>query len=167
MKNIKENNKKDILLKILLGVFSGFFCVGLIRLLILGMYSIFMNLLGISVNLLSGLLIGGSVLGIVGLVVMATKCICIRNEYEYSSDMDIESDMMRKQLRIVESKDNTAMKENVSNKKYSYEFDNNYMDVEDIEIDDIMDPNWRDKFNFCEVRDDIDDNDVKIYTRKK
>ena len=41
------------------------------------------------------------------------------------------------------------------------------MDVEDIEIDDIMNPNWRNEFSLGDVIDDIDDSDVKIYIRKK
>ena len=167
MKNMKESNNKNILMKILLGLFSGFICVNLIKLLIPVMYSIFMNLLGISINLLTGLLIGGSILGIAGIVGLVTKCISVKTEYEYDNGIVMNPDIMRQQLRIVESKDNTSIRENVSNKKYSYMFDNNYMDVEDIEIDDVMNPNWRDEFGFGEVKDDIDDSDVKIYTRKK
>lgn len=167
MKNIKENNKKNIFDKILIGILSGVVCVSLVKLLIPGMYSIFMNMLGISIDLLSGVLIGGSVLGIIGLAGMVNKCICVREEYEYSNGEEVSPDEMRQQLMLVKSKDNVVSKENASNKKYSYIFDNNYEDVEDIEIDDIMNPNWRDRFGVGEVRDDIDDSDVKIYVRKK
>ena len=162
MKNKRENKKIDIFKKILLGVFGVCLCGSLVKLLVPGMYLMFMNLLGVSVNLLSGVVIGGSVLGIVGLIGVATKCIEVRTEYVYSDDMEIDSDLMRKQLRIVKTEDKCDVREVKPVSKCSYVYDNNYMDVDDIEIDDIMNPDWRRDYGFDSI-----DEDVKIYTRKK
>ena len=163
MKNIKKNNRKDIFNKILLSLFSVIMFIVGVKLLVPGVYSIFMNLLGVSVNLLSGVVIGSGILGISVVAMMISKCISIKTEYEYDSDIEINSDLMREQLRVVNSKD----KEGTLDRKYSYIFDNNYTDVDDIEIDDIMNPEWREIYNPSEVIDDVDDSDVKIYVRKK
>jgi len=165
MKNKKGNNKIDIFKKVLLGIFGCFLCGGLVKLLVPGMYLMFMNLFGISANLLSGVVIGGSILGIVGLIGVATKCVEVKTEHVYNDGIETELELMRQRLMVVKSNDKCDVKEVKSTNKYSYVYDNNYMDVEDMEIDDITNPNWRSDYGFVDVNE-YEDRDVKIYTRK-
>ncbi len=165
MKKKCENKNRGIFKNILLGIFGVLIGVNLVKLLVPGMNLMFMNLLGISINLFSGVVIGGSVLGIVGLIGLISKCIEVKTEYVYGDDKEIDSDLMRQQLEVVEIDDKCDVRDVKSVNKYSYVFDNNYMDVEDIEIDDILNPNWRRDYGFEDV-DEYEDSDVKVYVRK-
>ena len=128
-----------------------------------------MSLLDISINLFCGVGIGGSIIGIIIAVGLVTKCIEIKTEYVYSSDIEPNPDLMREQLRIVNLKDRELVKEeSVRGNKFSYIYDNNYGDCEDIEIDDIMNPDWRRDYNSRYIEyDEYDDSYVKIYSRKR
>lgn len=157
--------KKNIINKILLGVLSVIITTNLIKLLVPGMYFILTNLLGISINLLSGVVITSGIIGLLITLGLTTKCIETKKEYIYSNEINQNPDLMRKQLSVVKTEDKSITKQTTNNNKYSYLFDNNYTDVEDIEIDDITNPNWRTEQN-CNT-DEYDDSDIKIYTRKK
>ena len=157
--------KKNIINKILLGVLSVIITTNLIKLLVPGMYFILTNLLGISINLLSGVVITSGIIGLLITLGLTTKCIETKKEYIYSNEINQNPDLMRKQLSVVKTEDKSITKQTTNNNKYSYLFDNNYTDVEDIEIDDVTNPNWRTEQN-CNT-DEYDDSDIKIYTRKK
>lgn len=152
MKNKKGNKKREIFKKILFSVFSIFICIGLVKLLVPKMYLLFINLFGISVQLFSDVIIVGSVISIIGLIGLSTRCIEFKDEYVFKDDRETA-------LEIVKKADKC---EDMDVRKYSYV----YGDVEDIEIDDITNPNWRRDYGFDDI-DEYNDSDVKIYTRKK
>lgn len=157
---------KNIFNNILLGIVSIVLGGSLIKLLVPGINLMFMNLLGISVNLLSGVVIGGSVISIAGLIYVASKCVEVKTEYVYDDGMEIDPESMREQLSVVKNDDKSDVREVKSVNKYSYLYDNNYVDVDDVEIDDILNPNWRSDYGFLNT-DEYDDRDVKLYIRKK
>ena len=163
MKNKKGKKMKNIFKNILLGIFGLILGASLVKLLVPGVNLVFMNLLCISVNLLSGVVIGGSVFGIAGLIGMTTKCIDVKTEYVCSDGMEIDSELMREQLEVVKMDDKSNVGKVKPVNKYSYVYDNNYMDVDDVEIDDITNPNWRRDYGFVNIDEDID---IKVYTRK-
>lgn len=169
MRRKKKSNIKKLVKNIMLYLSLGVGMVMFVKLLIPLMYSLFMSLLGLSIKLLCGVLITGSVLGIIVVLGLVTKCIEIKTEYVYSDDIEIEPDLMREQLRIVDSKDRELTEgEPVKVNKFSYLHDNNYRDVNDIEIDDIMNSDWRDEYNPGYIEcDEYDASDVKIYSRKR
>jgi len=160
MKNKKGNNNKYIFKKILLGIFGIFICGGIAKFLVPKMYLLFMNLLGISVNLLGDVIICVSVLGIIGTFGLAIKCLDFKISDVYDDNMDV--DLMCQESKGDKIDTKSCVSEIESVNKYAYV----YGDVEDIEIDDIMNPNWRRDYGFDDI-DEYDDMDVKIYTRKK
>lgn len=144
MNNKKGNKKNNIFKKIILGGLLTLGMTGSIYLLVPQLYTLFMNLLGLSVNILSIALIGSACVGVVIAIGLATKCIEVKTEYEFTNTDDVyqNPDMMREQLRIVKSDKmiQDERKVDIPN-KYSYVFDNNYYtDTEELVIDDITYP---------------------------
>lgn len=170
MKNKKIDN---IFKKIVSGILTIITITSLVNLLIPGMYSLFTSLLGISINLLSGVVIGGGILGIIVSLGLIAKCIKIKTEYIDINKAEQDPNLIRQNLSVVNFIDKDIEKENTPNNKYSYVYDNEYTDVEDIEIDDITNPNWLEEYNpiyqqYTQMNiNRCNDNDVKIYTRKK
>ena len=169
MRRKKNKNIKNVIKNITLYLSLGVGISLLAKLLIPGMYSLFMSLLGISIKLLSGVVIGGSILGIIIVLGLVTKCIEIKTEYVYDRDIEHYPDLMREQLRVINSKDRNLVKEEpAKTNKFSYLYDNNYEDCDDIEIDDIMNPDCGREYNPGYIEfDEYDDSDVKIYSRKR
>lgn len=142
----KNNFFKDILLvgTVILS------CLVVVSVLVPGIYSLFMHLLNLSINLLGIAVIGMVFAGLVVALGIATKCIRFETTYEYvfDEDMEVDEELMRKQLSIVKSNDKVEEKvETTPTNKYSYIFDNNYSDAVDEEkyieeeiIDDVIQP---------------------------
>lgn len=169
MKNKKRNRKINIFKNILIDMLFLIGVFGTVFLIVPEIYYLFLKIFNVLTSLFGFTLICGGFIGVVVLLGLATKCIERRTEYKFTNTdfLDQNTDLMREQLRVVKTDEKSVEKgETVSKNKFSYLFDNNYQDVEDIEIDDIMNPNWRSQFNY-EVIDEYDDSDVKIYTRKK
>lgn len=144
-----KKGKKNLIKRIILRLLTIAFCTLTVYSFAPLLYFLLTYLFGLSVSALSMFLILSACSLGVFLIASATKCIEIKEDYEitYGSDMEDNALLMRSQLQIVNSRQNTGEKilddkslQSDISSKYEYSFDNNYKDVDDdIVIDDLQD----------------------------
>jgi len=138
---MKKGNK--IIRKLLMLLGCSLFVFGVLKII----YSLFMYILGLGINVFSGIILGGSIISVIGVLGMIPKC--IRREVVDEYKLVDDSEYMRSQLHVVKNNDKVDnIVERNTNKKYSYVFDNEYRD--DISYADVM---IDDMSEFCDMDD--------------